>query len=140
MIRSTSLRIRRDPVPPLSKKAPGVSQALERVTQRCLEKMPSDRFDGALEACAILEASAQELGAELTAPLIRDTLIRARLVEGSPLKGVATRKVRPSEGRVGVTFAGLFVALLAILGGGSRFSCSRAKRSAPRWPRKPAVG
>lgn len=116
--RSTSLRIRRDPVPPLSKKAPGVSQALERMTQRCLEKMPSDRFDGAPEACAILEAAAQELGAEPTAPLIRDTLIRARLVEGSPLKGAAVRKPRPHEGRVGVTVAGLFLALLSIIAGG----------------------
>src|SRR3954470_6687283 len=95
--RSTSLRIRRDPVPPLSKKAAGVSQALERMTQRCLEKMPSDRFDGTLEACASLEAAAQELGAEPTAPLLRDTLIRARLVDGSPVKGAVTRKVRPSE-------------------------------------------
>jgi len=118
--RSTSLRIRRDPVPPLSKKAPGVSQALERMTQRCLEKMPSDRFDGALEACAILEAAAQELGAEPTANVIRDTLIRARLIEGSPLKASAeaARARRPREGRVGVTVAGLFVALVAILGGG----------------------
>ncbi|MEI9950162.1 MAG: serine/threonine-protein kinase [Pseudomonadota bacterium] len=116
--RSTSLRIRRDPVPPLSKKAPGVSQALERLTQRCLEKMPSDRFDGALEACTILEAAAHELGAEPSAPLIRDTLIRARLVDGSPLKGAAERKLRPSEGRVGVAVAGLFLALLLILGGG----------------------
>ena len=95
--RSTSLRIRRDPVPPLSKKAPGVSQALERVTQRCLEKMPSDRFDGALEACAMLEAAAQELGAEPTAPLIRDTLIRARLVDGSPLKGTAGAQAAPER-------------------------------------------
>src|SRR6185369_3827800 len=116
--RSTSLRIRRDPVPPLSKKAPGVSQALERLTQRCLEKMPSDRFDGALEACTILEAAAQELGAEPTAPLIRDTLIRARLIDGSPLKGAAERKRRPNESRVKITIAGLFVALLAVLGGG----------------------
>jgi serine/threonine-protein kinase len=107
-------------VPPLSKKAPGVSQALERMTQRCLEKMPSDRFDGALEACTVLEAAGLELGAEPTAPLIRDTLIRARLIEGSPLKSTAEaqRRLRPREGRVGFTVAGLFVALLAILGGG----------------------
>ena len=41
--RSTSLRIRRDPVPPLTRKAPALSPSLERLTQRCLEKMPSDR-------------------------------------------------------------------------------------------------
>src|SRR3954452_1818000 len=112
---STSLRIRRDPVPPLSKKAPGVSQALERMTQRCLEKMPSDRFDGALEACAILEAAAQELGAEPTAPLIRDTLLRARSIDGSPLKGAVQRKPRRREGRVRSRVAGFVGALLAVL-------------------------
>src|SRR3954470_18166010 len=62
--RSTSLRIRRDPVPPLGKKVQGVSPALERFTQRCLEKMASDRFDTSQEACAALEAAARELGAE----------------------------------------------------------------------------
>jgi serine/threonine-protein kinase len=80
--------------------------------------MPSDRFDGTLEACASLEAAAQELGAEPSAPLLRDTLIRARLIDGSPLKGAPVRPPRPSEGRVGLTVAGLFLALLAILGGG----------------------
>jgi len=116
--RSTSLRIRRDPVPPLGKKAPGVSPALERMTQRCLEKMPSDRFDSALEACAGLEAAAAELGAEPTGPLIRDTLIRARMIDGSPLKGATARKPRANEGRIGMTLAGLLVASLAVVGGG----------------------
>ena len=117
--RSTSLRIRRDPVPPLGKKAPGVSPALERLTQRCLEKMPSDRFDSSLEACAALEAAARELGAEPTAPLLRDTLIRARLVEGSPAKALGARAPKQGEGRVGVAVLGLFVALLLILAGGA---------------------
>lgn len=117
--RSTSLRIRRDPVPPLSKKAPGINAALERLTQRCLEKMPSDRFDSSLEACTILEAAARELGAEPTSPLLRDTLIRARLVEGSLPKGLNAKQAQAAEGRVGVTVAGLFVALLLILAGGS---------------------
>ena len=116
--RSTSLRIRRDPVPPLSKKAPGINPALERLTQRCLEKMPSDRFDSSLEACAILEAAARELGADPTAPLLRDTLVRGRLVEGSLQKGLNAKHTRPVEGRVGVAVAGLFVALALILAGG----------------------
>jgi hypothetical protein len=116
--RSTSLRIRRDPVPPLSKKAPGVSPALERFTQRCLEKMPSDRFDSSLEACASLEAAAAELGAAPTAPLLRDTLIRTRLIEGSPLTGLKSRQPRPREGGVGLTVSGLFLALALIVMGG----------------------
>ena len=116
--RSTSLRIRRDPVPPLSKKVPGVNPALERMTQRCLEKMASDRFDSSVEACAALESAARELGAEPNAVLIRDTLIRARLVEGSPQKAARARAPRSGEGRVGVAVAGLFVALLLIIAGG----------------------
>jgi len=118
--RSTSLRIRRDPVPPLGKKAPGVSAALERVSQRCLEKMPSDRFDSSDEACAALEAAARELGAEPTAPLIRDTLVRARLVDGrrdqAGEQPTSLRRARPREG-VGIAVAGLFFALVMIVAG-----------------------
>ncbi|HEY4106891.1 MAG TPA: serine/threonine-protein kinase [Polyangiaceae bacterium] len=116
--RSTSLRIRRDPVPPLGKKAPGVSAALERVTQRCLEKMPSDRFESSAEACAALEAAARELGAEPTAPLVRDTLVRTRLVEGKLEAEPGTRRARPREG-VGFAVSGLFFALALIVGGGA---------------------
>ena len=116
--RSTSLRIRRDPVPPLSKKAPGISPSLERVTQRCLEKMASDRFDSSVEALAALSACARELSAEPSAPLVRDTLIRARLLEGSPQRSNTAPQLRPVEGRVGVAVAGLFFALALILAGG----------------------
>jgi serine/threonine-protein kinase len=116
--RSTSLRIRRDPVPPLAKKAPGVSPALERVTQRCLEKMPSDRFDSSAEACAALEAAARELGAEPSAALIHDTLVRARLVEGSLQTRGGARRSRQREGRLGIAVSGLFFALAMIVGGG----------------------
>ena len=116
--RSTSLRIRHDPVPPIGKKAPGISPTLERIIQRCLEKMPSDRFDASVEARAALEVAARELGADPSAPLIRDGLIRMRLVEGTQVKGLSSRQPKQAEGRVGVAVAGLFVALAAILGGG----------------------
>ncbi len=120
--RSTSLRIRRDPVPPLSKKAPGVSAALERVTQRCLEKMASDRFDSSAEACAALESAARELGAEPTAPLIHDALVRAHLIEGRSASArqeqASTRRARQREG-VGIAVTGLFFALVMIVAGGS---------------------
>lgn len=127
--RSTSLRIRRDPVPPLSKKAPGISPALERVTQRCLEKMPSDRFDSSLEAVAALLACARELGAEPSAPLVRDSLIRARLIEGSLLRSGSVEPLRPAESRLGVAgaVAGLFVALLLIIAGGAAIQVSSGK-------------
>jgi serine/threonine-protein kinase len=116
--RSTSLRIRRDPVPPLAKKAPGISPALERVTQRCLEKMPSDRFDSSAEACAALESAARELGAEPTAGLVHDTLVRARLVEGSLQARGSAQRSRQREGRLGIAVSGLFFALAMIVSGG----------------------
>jgi len=116
--RSTSLRIRRDPIPPLGKKAPGVSPALERFTQRCLEKMPSDRFDSSSEACLALEAAAAESGAEPSAERIRDTLIRARLIEGTPTRSIPAAKRRRHEGRVGFAVTGLFSALALIVAGG----------------------
>ena len=125
--RSTSLRIRRDPVPPLSKRAPGINAALERLTQRCLEKMPSDRFDSSLEACTILEAAARELGAAPTPPLLRDTLIRARLVEGSLPKGLNPKQAQAVEGRVGVAVGGLFVALALVLTGGASIQLLSSK-------------
>src|SRR4051812_33020117 len=129
--RSTSLRIRRDPVPPLSKRAAGISPALERVTQRCLEKMPSDRFDSSVEAMLALQACALELGAEPSAPLLRDTLIRARLLEGVPARGGAERKLRPVEGRVGVAVGGLFFALALIVGGGVSIQVVSGKTVGP---------
>jgi hypothetical protein len=71
-----------------------------------------------LEACASLEAAARELGAEPSAPLLRDTLIRARLVEGSPLRAQNARKSRQREGGVGFAVSGLFLALALIVAGG----------------------
>jgi serine/threonine-protein kinase len=130
--RSTSLRIRRDPVPPLSKKAPGVSPTLERLTQRCLEKMPSDRFDSSDEATSALELAARELGAEPTAPLLRDTLIRARLVEGSPLKARSAREQKQPEGRVGAALAGLILALGLIVVGGAAIQLLAGKTAGAR--------
>ncbi|MEP7048869.1 MAG: serine/threonine-protein kinase [Pseudomonadota bacterium] len=129
--RSTSLRIRRDPVPPLSKKAPGIDAALERFTQRCLEKMPSDRFDSTLEALAILQAAARDLGAEPSAPLLQDTLVRMRLVEGSPAKGASARlagqRDRQREGGVGFAVTGLFFALALIIAGGAAIQIASGK-------------
>jgi hypothetical protein len=65
-----------------------------------------------------LELAARELGAEPSAPVLHDLLVRARLIEGSPLKGVATRQSRQREGGVGFAVSGLFFALALIIAGG----------------------
>ena len=57
--RSTSLRIRQNPPPPLTQGGVKVSGNVERLVARCLEKLPSDRI-----------ASAQELATGLRTALI----------------------------------------------------------------------
>ncbi len=53
--RPPALRIRRDPPVPLSRRAPEVPPALERIVMRAIEKLPVDRFQSA-------EVMAEQLG------------------------------------------------------------------------------
>jgi serine/threonine-protein kinase len=54
--RSTSLRIRQSPPPPLSQGGVKVSGSVERLIMRCLEKLPSDRIGSAAELAESLRA------------------------------------------------------------------------------------
>jgi serine/threonine-protein kinase len=53
-------RIRKDKVPPVSRFVRGVPTALERIIDRCLEKMPQDRFSSASELVMALEGLLRE--------------------------------------------------------------------------------
>jgi eukaryotic-like serine/threonine-protein kinase len=77
--RSATQRIRHDPAPPLSRAAPQVPPVLERVVQRCLEKMPSDRFQSAAELAHALESTGSELGPGAVQGALRSALERAGL-------------------------------------------------------------
>jgi hypothetical protein len=58
--RSTSLRIRQNPPPPLAQGDVKVSGSLERLIARCLEKLPSDRMGSASELGESLRAALAE--------------------------------------------------------------------------------
>lgn len=58
--RSTSLRIRQNPPPPLTQGSVKVSGSVERLVARCLEKLPSDRIGSASELAMGLRAALAE--------------------------------------------------------------------------------
>lgn len=76
--RSTSLRIRQSPPPPLSQGGVKVSGNVERLITRCLEKLPSDRM-----------SSAGELADGLRAALLQ-------IWDGSPEQAIAAALAGPS--------------------------------------------
>jgi serine/threonine-protein kinase len=78
--RNEALRIRSEPAAPLGRRVPRLLPGVERVVQRCLEKMPSDRFDNAGELCEALEALAGELGASHTQRTLLAALADRKLV------------------------------------------------------------
>jgi hypothetical protein len=128
--RSTSLRIRRDPVPPLSRKVSHVNPAIERITQRCLEKMPSDRFESSTELAALLAGAAQELGVDSTAELLQDALARAGLSAPSPSKAAAaTRSRRGAPFSLKRSLMGLAFAFVLVVFGGSLVQIASGKRA-----------
>jgi eukaryotic-like serine/threonine-protein kinase len=55
--RSTSLRIRQNPAPPLTQGGVKVSGDVERLIARCLEKLPSDRISSAAELASGLRGA-----------------------------------------------------------------------------------
>jgi eukaryotic-like serine/threonine-protein kinase len=82
--RSTSLRIRQNPPPPLTQGGIKVSGSVERLVARCLEKLPSDRIGSAAELATGLRAALAEAwdGAPETAILA--ALASAGLSETKP--------------------------------------------------------
>jgi serine/threonine-protein kinase len=75
--RNESLRIRSEPAPALGRRVPTLLPSVERVVQRCLEKMPSDRFQSATELGEVLEQVARELGIRDTTEVVRQALADA---------------------------------------------------------------
>jgi len=79
--RSTSLRIRQNPPPPLTQGAVKVSGSVERVIARCLEKLPSDRIGSANELAFELRQALAEVWDGTPEQAILAALASAGLVE-----------------------------------------------------------
>jgi serine/threonine-protein kinase len=119
--RNESLRIRSEPAPALTRRVPTVSPSLERIVQRCLEKMPSDRFQSATELSEALAQLARELGIRDTAEVIRGALadagIGAKRSVSKP--SLRPRSVAPAPESMTLAHAsaGLFLAFVLLATG-----------------------
>ncbi|MGC4095162.1 MAG: protein kinase [Polyangiaceae bacterium] len=116
-----SLRIRSEVAPPLARKVTGLLPSVERIVQRCLEKMPSDRFQTANELLAALEQVTRELGLRDSAEAIRRALREAGMsgVTRGTRSPQQTRSLPPSGETMTLAraSAGLFAAGVLLVAG-----------------------
>lgn len=120
--RSATQSIRHDPPPPLSRKAPDVPPALDRIVHRCLEKLPSDRFGSSAELVAALQETLDAAGVRSRPRVIGEALMAAGLVdtalEGEP-EPVASVIPSTQSRSLGPALRGLLLSFaLIVIGGG----------------------
>ena len=124
---SVAQRIRNDPLPPLARFGEQ-SSGLERVIQRCLQKLPIDRFQSATE----LDDALGELG---ESPADERKAIRAALAAAGFFKAESAPAARKAGAkpfafwRVGMFFGLALVALVAGFSG-IRLSAARGDKAA----------
>ena len=115
--RSTSLRIRQNPPPPLTQGGVKVSGSVERLIARCLEKLPSDRVGSASELAADLRQALAEAWDGAPEQAILAALGGAGLVEvKAPPPKQALRVVRRTS--IGSVALGLFLVGLGVASSG----------------------
>ena len=115
--RSTSLRIRQNPPPPLTQGGVKVSGSVERLIARCLEKLPSDRIGSAHELALDLRQSLAEVWDGTPEQAILSALASAGLAEAKAAPPKQTVRVvrRTSVGSVAL---GLFLIGLGVVASG----------------------
>jgi serine/threonine-protein kinase len=122
-------RIRDEPAPPLTRFVPDIVPAFDRAVQRCLQKLPGDRFQSAMELSAALEASVTEMGGGARASLLA-ALVEAGFDARAPSGGSAKRPKETRSGpnltRVSLVLASF--AVLAVVGGAAIQLSFRAAR------------
>lgn len=110
--RTAAQRIRHDAAAPLARAVTGVPAPLERIVQRCLEKMPSDRFDTCEELVLALERFASESGVTSAHRQIAQALVQAGLTEEAPRSVIDPSRVLGDK----ITAPGLGWALRGLVG------------------------
>ncbi len=115
--RSTSLRIRQSPPPPLSQGGVKVSGAVERLITRCLEKLPSDRVGSAAELTSELRHALNEVWDGAPEAAILAALAQVGLAEAkAATPKAAQRPIRTASSRS--VALGLGLICLGIVGSG----------------------
>jgi hypothetical protein len=119
--RTSSHKIRHDPVAPVTRTSPEASQALDRAVRRCLEKMPSDRFATAHELSDLLRTELEGMGRRspsdaVVAELSRLGLVTPPAVRRESIRGMTSRK-HPVT--IATALYGHLLAFALVLSGGA---------------------
>jgi serine/threonine-protein kinase len=131
--RSIAQRIRKDKVPPVSRFVRGVPASLERTLQRCLEKMPQDRFSTADEFVTALEGLLRDH--EVVSPkgelarALRSYFHPETQKHNTPAPRIKT-SASPLNHPPTAAFLGLILGSALIIGGGFFLQGSRPSESA----------
>jgi serine/threonine-protein kinase len=113
---TATVRIRNEPPPPLGRYAPDLAPTLERVVQRCLQKIPAHRYQTADELGAALDAALTEMGTTA-----RDAVLGALSGLGlavKPSSPIITRQVPRRPGPSVATVAGVLFGFFVLLAAG----------------------
>lgn len=122
---SVAQRIRNDPLPPLARFGE-TSSGLERVIQRALQKLPTDRFQSAKELDEALGELAEAPADEAKA--LRSALAAAGLAKAEPAPAAAPKAAPAADPwRAGAVF-GLALLALAVGFSGIRLSAARSEK------------
>jgi serine/threonine-protein kinase len=112
----TTLRIRNEQPAPLTRFVPELLPAVERIVQRCLQKLPAHRFPSAQELKSSLAGALSELGSDPESGL-RLALSAAGLGPPEPASEAEPTVVRAPAVRVLSVARVLFAAGLLLVGG-----------------------
>lgn len=112
----TTLRIRNEHPAPLTRFVPDLLPALERIVQRCLQKLPAHRYQSARELAAALSRALEELGGDRDSGLAT-VLSAAGLAPSEPAPEDKPIGPRPPAVRVMSVARVLFAAGILIVGG-----------------------
>lgn len=118
--RGLAQKIRHSAPPHPSRLAPGIPTSVDRIIQRCLEKLPSDRYADASELRSALERPLRQSGSDNPESDLKLELRRLG-VFAAPIRGAPVHLPRTSSAgkwSVARTVAGLGVCSLLMLAGG----------------------
>jgi len=118
--RSVAQRIRHSAPALPSRQVAGVPSGADRIIQRCLEKLPSDRYFDATELNSALERLLRQLGSDNPEVCLNAELARVGLFRASVRAGTTRQigKILINNGSPGRAILGLLVCSALIAAGG----------------------